>query len=253
MIKAIIIDDEQYCIDSLKAKLDRYAPDLIVVASVTEVAEMGKTIARFQPHVIFLDINLGPITGFELIETLPAPLPKIVFTTAYDQFAIKAFKYNAIDYLLKPIDEDDLEQTMLKLKNTKSHWPQSDLIGKTISQFKDKSGGFNKLALPTLNGFELIDLNELIRLEAASNYTHFFMVGDKKMTISKTLKEYEDLLESDGFARIHQSHIINLRFLKSFNKGKTATITMQDGAVLDVGATRRNAFMETFREYFKVS
>jgi two-component system LytT family response regulator len=253
MIKALIIDDEQYCIDSLAAKLKAYEQEIELVACISNVQDMAEAVAKYKPQVLFLDINLGPFSGFELIEKLNPPLPKIVFTTAYDHFAIKAFKFNAIDYLLKPVDDDELEQTIQKLRQVESPWPDLLQIKQTISHLRENTTGFNKLALPTLQGFELIDLNELIRLEAASNYTHFFLLGDKKMTISKTLKEYEELLESNGFARIHQSHIINLRFLKSFNKGKTATITMQDGAVLDVGATRRNAFMEKFKEYFKVS
>jgi two-component system, LytTR family, response regulator len=253
MIKAIIIDDEQYCIDSLAAKLKEYEPEIELVAGISNVQDMADAVAKYKPQVLFLDINLGPFSGFDLIEKLNPPLPKIVFTTAYDHYAIKAFKFNAIDYLLKPVDAEELAQTIQKIKQIESPWPDLVHIKQTINQLRESTNGIRKLALPTLNGFELIDLNELIRLEAASNYTHFFLHGDKKITISKTLKEYEDLLESDGFARIHQSHIINLKFLKSFNKGKTATITMQDGAVLDVGATRRNAFMEKFKEYFKVS
>ncbi|MCU0389114.1 MAG: LytTR family DNA-binding domain-containing protein [Chitinophagaceae bacterium] len=252
MIKVLIIDDEQYCIDSLIAKLKPYSGEIEVVAAISKVLEMPGAVAKFKPQVLFLDINLGPFTGFDLIEKLNPPLPKIVFTTAYDHFAIKAFKFNAVDYLLKPVDADELEQTIQKLRKIESPWPDLFQIKQTITQLRDKATGLKKLALPTLQGFELIELEELIRLEAASNYTHFYLSGGKKMTISKTLKEYEDLLEEDGFARIHQSHIINLRFLKSFNKGKTATIAMQDGALLDVGNTRREAFMEKFREYFKV-
>jgi two-component system LytT family response regulator len=151
------------------------------------------------------------------------------------------------------VDAEELENTVEKLRKIESPWPDLSQIKQTITQLRDKATGLKKMALPTLQGFELIELEELVRLEAASNYTHFFLVGGKKITISKTLKEYEDLLEADGFARIHQSHIINLRFLKSFNKGKTATIAMQDGTVLDIGNTRREAFMEKFKEYFKVS
>jgi two-component system, LytTR family, response regulator len=252
MIQALIIDDEQYCIDSLRAKLKPYAAEIEVVAGISKVADMPGAVAKYKPQVLFLDINLGPFTGFDLVEKLSPPLPKIVFTTAYDHFAIKAFKINALDYLLKPVDADELEQTIQKIRKIESPWPDLAQIKQTITQLRDKSTGFKKLALPTLQGFELIDLEELIRLEAASNYTHFYLAGGKKMTISKTLKEFEELLESDGFARIHQSHVINLRFLKSFNKGKTATVAMQDGAILDVGTTRREAFMEKFREYFKV-
>jgi two-component system LytT family response regulator len=252
MIQALIIDDEQYCIDSLTAKLSAYEGEIEIVAGISKVAEMPAAVAKYKPQVLFLDINLGPFTGFDLIEKLNPPLPKIVFTTAYDDYAIKAFKFNAVDYLLKPIDTDELGQTIQKLRQLESPWPDIAQIRQTITQLREKATGFKKLALPTLQGFELIDLEELIRLEAASNYTHFYLVSGKKMTISKTLKEFEELLESDGFARIHQSHIINLRFVKTYNKGKTASISMQDGAILDVGTTRRDAFMEKFKEYFKI-
>nr|MCU0404742.1 response regulator [Chitinophagaceae bacterium] len=174
MIQAMIVDDEQYCIDSLKAKLQKYHPEIKVVATENKPNFMASSIEKIKPDVLFLDINLGPVTGFDLLESVTPPLPKIVFTTAYDQYAIKAFKYNAIDYLLKPIDDEELETTVEKLRNTQSQWPDLNQIGKTIQQLKEKATGFKKLALPTLHGFELIDLEELIRLEAASNYTHFY-------------------------------------------------------------------------------
>jgi two-component system LytT family response regulator len=253
MMKAIIIDDEQYCIDSFAAKLTPYAGEIELVAGISNILEMQQAVAKYKPHILFLDINLGPFTGFDLIEKMNPPLPKIVFTTAYDHYAIKAFKFNAVDYLLKPVDGEELEQTIKKLRQVESLWPDLSHINQTITQLRNNANGFKKLALPTLQGFELINLEELVRLEAASNYTHFYILGGKKLTISKTLKEYEDLLEAEGFARIHQSHLINLRFIKRFNKGKTATIYMQDGALLDVGTTRREAFMEKFKEYFKVA
>jgi two-component system, LytTR family, response regulator len=253
MIQVLIIDDEQYCIDSLTAKLHAYAGELEIVAAISNVLDMPGAVAKYNPQVLFLDINLGPFTGFDLIEKLTGPIPKIVFTTAYDQYAIKAFKYNAIDYLMKPIDAEELDQTIHKLRHKEAPWPDLSQIHNTIVQLKDKTTGIQKIALPTNNGFELVEIDALIRLEAASNYTHFYMVGGKKMTISKTLKEYEELLDTDGFVRIHHSHIINMRYLKSFIKGKTATVIMTDGSELDIGATRKEYFLEKFKSNFRLS
>ncbi len=251
-ITALIIDDEEYCIDSLKAKLTNHTNEIQLLDSVSKPEYMLSAITKYDPQVIFLDINLGPFTGFDLIEKLIPPLPKIVFTTAYDQYAIKAFKYNAIDYLLKPINADDLAKTIQKLKSTESSWPDIQQMEQTILKLKTKTSRFQKLALPTLHGFELIDIDDLIRLEAASNYTHFYMKDSKKITISKTLKEYEELLDTEGFTRIHQSHMVNMRYIKNMVKGKTATITLHDGTVLDIGATRRDSFMERFKVFYKV-
>ncbi len=253
MIQVLIIDDEQYCIDSLTAKLQVYAGELEIVAAISNILDMPGAVAQYNPQVLFLDINLGPFTGFDLIEKLTGPIPKIVFTTAYDQYAIKAFKYNAIDYLMKPIEAEELDHTIQKLRLKEAPWPDFSHMHNAILQLKDKATGIQKIALPTINGFELVEIDSLIRLEAASNYTHFYMVGGKKITISKTLKEYEELLDSDGFVRIHQSHIINMRFLKSFIKGKTATVIMNDGSELDIGATRKEYFLEKFKLNFRLS
>lgn len=252
MMEAIIIDDEQYCIDSLQEKLKKYTDVLRIVATEKNPLKMLSVIEENKADIVFLDINLGPFSAFDLIEKINSPLPKIVFTTAYDQFAVKAFKFNAIDYLLKPVDAEELEQTIEKIKQLERPWPAVEQLKETIHQLKDTPSKFTKIALPTLHGFELVELEKLVRMEAASNYTHFFMEDGKKITISKTLKEYESLLEPEGFVRIHQSHLINLHFIKSFIKGKQPQIILQDGTQLDVSSTRKDYFLDKFKKNFRL-
>jgi len=251
MLKAVIIDDEQYCIDSLSAKLEAFPDKITLVGSTTQAGAAIALVQSHQPDVIFVDINLGTTTGFELLEKLPQPWPGIIFCTAYDHYAIKAFRYNALDYLLKPVEQHELGEAITKAAVVTKPSLQLDQLQLAISMLQRKSIGLQKIALPSVNGFELIELPELVRLEAASNYTHFYINNGRKITVSKTLKEYENLLEEEGFARIHQSHVINLKYLKSFNRGKTASVIMQDGIELDISATRRDKFMELFRDYFK--
>jgi two-component system LytT family response regulator len=249
---AVIVDDELHCIESLQHKLDMCSQPITVKAVCTNAALAPKLIQEQQPDVVFLDINLGAFTGFEVLEKLQPPLPKIIFTTAYDHYAIRAFRYNAIDYLLKPIDAEELEQAILKARNTQSYWPGLHQIQQAVTHLSRKASNLQKLALPTITGFELVALDDLVRLEAASNYTHFYLHNGKKMTVSKTLKEYDDLLEPEGFVRIHQSHMINMRYLKSYQKGKNPVAIMQDDIELDIGATRRDAFMEKCKAFFRV-
>jgi two-component system LytT family response regulator len=250
VINALIIDDEQYCIDSLVMKLEPHSAVLTVVGTTTRAAEAAALVAQHKPHLIFLDINLGSINGFELLEQLGQPLPGVIFCTAYDHFAIKAFRYNALDYLLKPVQEEELAAAVAKAAETVVQ-PHLQQIQQAISTLQRKSMGLQKLALPSAAGFELVELTQLVRLEAASNYTRFYLTDGRKITVSKTLKEYEEVLDDEGFARIHQSHIINLKHLTQFNRGKTATVTMQDGMQLDISASRRDQFMGVFRNYFK--
>jgi two-component system LytT family response regulator len=253
LIKAAIIDDEQFCIDSLMQKLNKFQQKVIVVNTFTDPRKGIESLIKAIPDVLFLDINLGTMTGFDLIENLPSPLPKIIFTTAYDHHAVRAFKYNALDYLLKPIDEDDLGRAISKLDEPENAWPGIQQIQQAVQDLNTKVSDIQKIALPTINGFELIELKNLVRLEANSNYTHFILSDGKKIIISKTIKEYEDLLDPEGFVRIHQSHIINMRYLKSFIKGKSATVVMHDGSELDVGATRKEYFLEKFKTNFRLS
>lgn len=247
------MDDEQFCIDSLMQKLNKFQKKVIVIHTFTHPEAAIGSLTKTAPDVLFLDINLGAMTGFDLVEKLPAPLPKIIFTTAYDHHAVRAFKYNALDYLLKPIDEEELGRAIGKLDEPEMAWPGFQQIQQAVQDLNSRVTDIQKIALPTINGFELIELKNLVRLEANSNYTHFIMNDGKKIIISKTIKEYEDLLDPEGFVRIHQSHIINMRYLKSFIKGKSATVVMHDGSELDVGATRKEYFLEKFKSNFRLS
>jgi two-component system LytT family response regulator len=253
MTTCIIIDDEQYCIDSLRLKLEDYQDRLKLVGYTTDAFASVDMIKQLRPNLVFLDINLGTTNAFELLEKWPQPHPKIIFTTAYDHFAIKAFRYNAIDYLLKPVDSMELEEALNKVLVQDLLLPQLEQMKQTVDYLNRKTSGLQKIALPTLSGFELVALQDLVRLEAASNYTHFYLNNGSKITTSKTLKEYEEMLEDEqAFVRIHQSHIINLAYVKNFTRGRTPVVTLSNGQQLDVSATRRDLFDDKFKRYFKM-
>jgi two-component system, LytTR family, response regulator len=253
LTKAVILDDEQYCIDSLTQKLLRFPHHLTLEHTFTNARSAIDYLNQHKTDLLFLDINLGSLTGFDVIEQLEKPIPRIIFTTAYDHHAIRAFKYNALDYLLKPIDEEELQQSLERFEQEGAVFPGITEIESAVKTLKNKVQDIQKIALPTLQGFEIIELKNLVRLEANSNYTHFITEDGKRTIISKTLKEYEDLLEPEGFVRIHQSHIINMQFIKRFVKSKNPVVVMQDGTELDVSATRKEYFMEQFKNNFRLS
>lgn len=244
MIKVIIVDDEQHCIDRLKSLfLTKFAYKLKLVGTASSVLSAYDLIVQEKPDLIFLDVQLNELTGFDLLSKFDKLSFDVIFTTAYEKYAVKAFKFSAIGYLLKPVDIDDLKLAIDKFSDTieqKDYKQKFDLL---YANFKQLSLHDKKIAVPTLSGIEFIPVSSIIRCESDINYTTLYLTEKTKLVVAKTLKEFEELLTEYNFFRVHNSHLINLSFIKSYNKGKGGTVQLTDGSEVEVSTRRKEAFI----------
>lgn len=245
MIKAIIIDDEQHCIDRLTKMLSGNSSNMVeLLASVQSVDEGLTAIKTYKPQLVFLDIEIGDKTGFDLLKQLPEINFEVIFTTAYDKYAVQAFKFSALDYLLKPIDTDELQAALKKLNDKVS---QKDIAGKFDALFhnlKNIQSASKKICVPVLSGLVFIQTDDIIRCESNVNYTTLFLKDKQKLLVAKTLKEFEEMLTEYNFYRVHNSHLLNLAYIKMYNKGKGGTVTMSDGSEIEVSTRRKDDFLK---------
>ena len=244
MITAIIIDDEAKGRLALREKLSHYCPQVQLQAEASNGQEALLMIQQLKPQLIFLDIEMPRMNGFEMLNALPEKNFHVIFTTAYDQYAIKAIKYAAFDYLLKPIDIEELKIAVEKIagKENNQTKTQAEFLKQNLEHPKKP---LNKLAIPTLEGLLFYDLRDIIYLEANSNYTNIFFSNTPKITASKTLKEFEELLPQESFFRPHHSYIINLNYIKRYIRGDGGQIELQNGMFVDVSRRKKEEFLKT--------
>ena len=243
MLRAIIIDDEAKGRLGLKEKLKYYCPDVQVIAEAANGVEGIAAIEMHRPEVVFLDIEMPGMNGFQMLNELKEKKFHLIFTTAYDQYAIKAIKYAAFDYLLKPIDIEELRLAIanIKSKGKTDIKDQAELLQQNIQHPKKQ---LNKLAIPTLEGLFFYDINDVVHLEANSNYTNIHFSNKTKIIASKTLKEFEELLPEEIFFRTHHSHLINLNYIKRYIKGDGGQIELQNGVYVDVSRRKKEEFLK---------
>ncbi|MEO5892389.1 MAG: LytTR family DNA-binding domain-containing protein [Ferruginibacter sp.] len=247
MVKAIIIDDEQHCIDRLTNLLMNHHADTIqLLAPALSVKEGIKAIRENQPGLIFLDVQIHDRTGFDLLRECGKINFKIIFTTAYDRFAIQAIKFSAIGYLLKPIDEDDLDESLKKLKETSIE--NTSLMAGVIENNLNQPVKKKKLTIPTGNELLFLNIEEIVRCHSDINYTTIYKTDKQKIVVAKTLKEFEELLADHNFFRVHNSDLINLACIKSYNKGKGGSVILYDGTELEVSTRRKDDFLKKMTE-----
>ncbi len=235
MLKAVIIDDIDLARQTLKKDLALYCPDVEVIGEAEGVVSGVKLLKSFKPDVLFLDIQLKDGVGFDLLEILPDVSFKIIFTTASDAYAIKAFRHAAVDYLLKPIDPDELMSAIEKLKSGFSQQAQVSVL---MENNRNKTT--SKIALHTQDKIHVVDIADIIRCEANVNYTEFHFINSKKILVTKTLKDFEEMLKENGFYRVHQSHLINTKYIKEFVKTDGGYLIMSDGNSVPVSTRKRS-------------
>jgi two-component system LytT family response regulator len=242
MINAIIVDDELKSRESLKILLEEFCDNVAVKALCQDVAEAVQAIQQYKPDVVFLDIQLQRETGFDLLTQLGDFNFEVIFTTAYAEYAIKAFKFAAIDYLLKPIDIEELKRALSKVEKR-----MNDSISMRLQQLmqnlKNTSSENYKLALPTTDGLVFVKMQDILYCEASSNYTEITVVDGKKYIVSRTLKEYEDMLGEHNFYRIHNSYLINLNAIKKYVRGEGGYVIMTNDKSLDVSKRKKEGFL----------
>lgn len=250
MLKVIIIDDEQHCVDRINKLLNQHKKTIDIVEICTNVKDAKIAIESIKPDVIFLDIHLHKKTGFDLLKQFTTIDFEIIFTTAFDSYAINAFKFSALDYLLKPIDEDELNNTIKKIKDKVSLKDVSKKVEVLFHNLEEKTNQVKKIAVPTLEGLTFIKVTEIVRCQSDVNYTHIFLEGNKKITVAKTLKHFEDLLEPYNFFRTHNSHLINLSFVEKYVKGKGGYVLMSDRTHIEVAVRRKEDFINKLSSLF---
>lgn len=251
MITALLIDDDLNLRNGMKGLLERYTQDIVIVGEADGVDSGIAAIEKLQPQVVFLDIHLADGTGFDILERLKQKNGKIhahiVFITAHEQYAVKAFKFSALDFLLKPVDFEELQHTIAKIKEVVRHKGSFDHIDLLLENIRKKVDNYKRIALSTSDGIHLFEVSDIIRCEAKVNYTQFFIKNHKPVLISKTLKEYEELLTEHGFERVHQSHLINLSYLKSYIKNDGGYVIMADQTHIPIAQSKKEKLQELIR------
>ncbi len=242
-MEVFLVDDEQRAIDSLSKLLKTNFEGIEVLGSANTIMEAKRGILETKPKLVFLDIEMGPESGFNLLENLDSIDFHIVFVTAHEEFALKAIKFSALDYIIKPVSISDLKQLFQKVESTSLK--EEDLKVKYLfSNFLSKNKGEHKITLPVAEGFEFIQVDDILYIKADGSYTHFRMKAGQKITSSKNLKFFEGILLEYGFFRIHNSSLINLKYIKRINKTAGGQVIMEDGEELGISKSRKDEFMK---------
>lgn len=244
-MRAIVIDDEAHCVRTLNWELEQHCPEVEVVASCTSSPEGLGAIRQFEPDVVFLDIEMPQMNGFELLEKLSPFSFSVIFTTAYDEFAVRAFKVSATDYLLKPIDSSELKAAVGRV-NDKHSTPSAEQLSIAQSAYQNHGSGFTRLALPSADGLEFVNAEDIIQCISESNYTKLVFENANPMLISRTLKDVENLLQGGPFFRVHKSHLINLQKVQTYHRGEGGHLVLQNGEKVPVARSRKEGFLQQF-------
>ncbi|MFM2392221.1 MAG: hypothetical protein RLZZ546_198, partial [Bacteroidota bacterium] len=240
MIPSIIIDDELNAIEVMSMQLEKYCPQIQVLRKCQGGVEGIKAIKELSPKLVFLDIEMPKVNGFDVLNATLDGRYKVIFTTAYDEFALKAFKYSAIDYLLKPIDIEELKASVKKVVDSSTYDLESKMAT-LINYFNEKKT--DKIALPNGEGYDMVPYSNIIRCESDSNYTVIHLTDKRKITVSKTLKDVEESLPYPTFFRIHNSHVINLNHIAKFYKSDGGYVVLDDGTNISLGRSKKDEFL----------
>ena len=247
MIKAIIVDDEPNCCEILATLLERYCPQV----KVADVCYSGQaalsSIIEMNPDIVFLDIEMPNMNGFELLEKLQSVDFKLIFTTSYDQYAIKAIRFSALDYLLKPIDREELQNAVKKAMQALDR-PMPQQLEVLMQKLNKTGNGSQKIALPTMEGLLLIAIDSIISCASERNYSILYLKDKKKLVISRPLKEMEELLEDHSFLRVHHSYLVNLKEINKYVRGEGGYLIMSDGSSVDISRSKKDLLVSKLQE-----
>jgi two-component system LytT family response regulator len=246
MIKAMIVEDKTAAIELLRYILKEHCPEITSVVSATSVAEALPLIHNFKPDILFLDIQMPQETGFDLLAKVKQWSFEVIFTTAYNEFAIQAIRFSALDYLLKPIEPDLLIQAVERYKSKRIYSKGGEALYRNfIHNITAEAGRPLKLALPGMSDIQYVDTRDIMRLQADRNYTRFYFTKAKPFISSKTLLEYEKTLDGSGFIRVHKSHLVNSMHIASYDKA--GILTMSDGTEVEASRRKRDVVVNLFK------
>ncbi len=242
MKKVLIIDDENRTRELIAKMIDSFGLDVLTIPEGENVQSGIAAIEKHQPDIVFLDIQMPDGTGFDVLASIPEKTFEVIFITAHEEYAIKAIKFSALDYLLKPVDLSELKASLEKAINTvddKSEHEQFDVLQNNMKPNEKK-----RLVLKTQESVHVVELDQIIRCESDRNYTSFYLLDNKRILVSKTLKEYEMLLSGHNFLRVQQSHLVNLNYIDRYDKKNGGAVVMKDGSEVPLSPAKREVFFQ---------
>lgn len=244
MLTAIIIDDETSSRNSLRQKLTKHCPEITITGECESGEEGVKDIEQKNPDIIFLDVEMPRMNGFTMLKQLTNKNFEVVFITAYDHYAIRAIKFSALDYLVKPVDIVSLRAAVEKAVQKRKISSGNERLELLLQNLMNHKNELQRIAIPSVEGLQFVETANIIYLEASSNYTCFYLNNNTKITVAKTLKDFEELLPGSVFIRIHNSFIVNKNQVEKYINGKGGQVVMKNGAILDVARRKKEEFMK---------
>lgn len=244
MIRAIIIDDELDGRQAIQMAIEKYCPE-VEIRQICESPEQGlEAIRKIMPDLVFLDVQMPAISGFDLLQQLAPVTFEVIFVTAYDQYAIKAIKFSALDYLLKPIDVTDLTHAVEKVKERIHQTGGIHRYQSVLNNIHYQNGAIDKIAVPSADGIEFYAINDIIYCKSKGSYTTLYMKNNRKQLVSRNLKDFEDMLTGSGFCRVHHSYLINMKHIQKYCKGEGGYVILSDGYHVDISRRRKDEFLK---------
>lgn len=251
-LRAVLVDDEPRGINALEKLLQMNCPDVVISATSSNVDDAIEKIKALKPDLVFLDIGMPVRNGFDLLKELRDTPFEVIFVTAHNQFMIEAFHFSAIDYLLKPIDDELLIDAVKRARKRIEEKTDKINIEAFLHNLKQtKTSGQMKLCIPSLKGFQVVELDDIVYAEAAGNYTNFYFRQSYPVCTSKPIHEYEALLADSGFARIHKSYLVNLLHIKEYLKGEGGSVVLSNGIEIEVARRKKEPFLDKMKSFFK--
>lgn len=240
-MRAVLIDDEISNLENLRTLLEKHCPQVAIMDTAQNVSDGVHAIEKYLPNLVFLDIQMGKQTGFDVLKLLPKRSFDVIFVTAYDYYGIQAVKFAALDYLLKPIDIEELISAVNKAEQKVAAQIQTSQLDFLLQQLKKPKTSGSKIALQMQTEIRYVTLSDIVRCEADNTYTHFFLANGEKLLVSKSLKEYADLLQPKGFLRTHQSHLVNPKYVKSWLKEDGGVLLLLSGEKIPISKPNKEA------------
>jgi two-component system, LytTR family, response regulator len=245
MLRAIITDDEPNSRNALRQKLNNHCPQVTVIAEFEDGEQALAGIPLLQPDLVFLDVEMPRMNGFTLLQNLQYRDFELIFTTAYDHYAVKAIRFSALDYLVKPVEIADLKDAVAKAAEKRAQGNHNERLATLLQNMSTGQQAPQRIAIPSMEGIQFVNLADILYVEANSNYTRFYLDGNRCLTVSKTMKDFEELLPATSFVRIHHSHIINKNQIEKYIRGEGGQVVMKNGAVLDVSRRKKDDFLKS--------
>ena len=243
-IRTVIVEDERKSLLTLETLLERYCPEIVIIGSARSVEEGVLALRDLNPELVFLDISMPDGDAFDLLNSLPKISFEIIFITAYNNFALKAFEFSALHYLLKPVNYLDLQEAVSRYQRIR---PSPELNGRLEVMKSTLANNFDKISLPTGDGLIFIEIDRIVRIEASHNYSIFYLSNKESIIVTRASNHYENLLRDHHFVRIHSAHLVNLRFVRKYIKGQGGSVLLTDGTSITVARARKTSFLESLK------